>query len=768
MDRKKLLEMENLCIQGFPPACTTACPVHVDVPKMIQEIAAGNYSSALKIFSPKVYFPRIIGRICDHPCEKQCLRKNIDESIAVSLLEKACVEYGSFEKNIWKKPFQKKTQRIAIIGGGLSGLSAAVFLSGKGYLVSVFEQETQIGGRIRNFSEEMLPSREMIADFSLIDFFEIDVKIETKVDQELFQKITAQFDAVYLGTGKPGLSQFSLKGQIDDITYATNIPGVFAGGGLMRQEERYSPITSISDGRRAGISIDRYLKKSSLTESRANEGPSETKLVTNTENIGKLSKINPAGKSYIPEEAEKESARCLQCKCLECVKVCKYLEGFNGYPQKYIREISNNLAIVAGLKTAKRLINSCTYCGLCEKVCPTGLNMSIACNQAREEMVQKGVMPPGIHDFPVKDMLFSNSDRFLLIKHQPGKEKSQYLFFPGCQLPAVYPEYIEKIYGFLIDKLPGGVGLLFQCCGAPAFWAGRKELFQQALTDLKKKWEGMGSPKIIAACTTCFQVLKENIPEMEIMSLWEVYDYHFDFKDNMGQNKEVLSVHDPCTTRGELQIQDTVRSILRKMGYRYSELKYSKDKTKCCGYGGLVSFANKKVADDMINERIRESGHDYLAYCAICREYLAQKGKSAYHILDLIYENVGKERAERNAVGFSQRRENRIKLKKQLLKNIWDEGMGCLDQWDHIEIVLEDDVKNKIEERLILTEDIKKAINYAEETGYKILDPETGHMIAHYKPDIITYWVEYSVGKEKEYLVHKAYSHRLTLMEDLK
>lgn len=325
---KKMLEMENICIQGFPPACTSACPVHVDVSNMIKEIVKGNYSSALKIFRQKVYFPRIVGRICDHPCERKCLRKNVDESISISLLERACVEYGNFEKDIWKKPFRKKPQKIAIIGGGLSGLSAAVFLSEKGYMVSVFEQESHVGGQIWKFSEEMLPRREMIADFALIDFFEIEIKIETRVGQGLFQKIISQFDAVYIGTGKPGLSQFSLENQIDFTTYATKIPGVFAGGSVMRKEEVYSSIASISDGRRAGISIDRFLKKSSLTESRENEGSGETKLIMNMENIGQINRINPMGNSYTQEEAEKESVRCLQCKCLECVKACKYLEGY--------------------------------------------------------------------------------------------------------------------------------------------------------------------------------------------------------------------------------------------------------------------------------------------------------------------------------------------------------------------------------------------------------------------------------------------------------
>ncbi|ATW25744.1 hypothetical protein DCMF_14110 [Candidatus Formimonas warabiya] len=768
MDRKKLLELENVCIQGFPPRCTAACPVHVGGLLMTKEIGEGNFTSALNSFRQKVYFPRIMSRICDHPCEKKCLRKDADEPISLSLLERACVDYGDGEKNIWKKPFRKKSQKVAVIGGGLSGLAAAFFLSEKGYPVTLFEQKPCLGGQIWQYPEEILPREAIKKDLALLDYFEIEQKRETRIDGEMFAALVDQCDAVYLGTGRAGLSGFFFPDQVNSLTYETKIPGVFAGGSGTRKDQAYSPILSLADGKRAGISIDRFLKKSSLTEAREKEGPYETQLVTRIDHMGKEGKVSPQGRGFTPEEARKEAARCLQCSCMECVKACRYLAAFESYPQKYIREISNNLAIVMGVKTAKRLINSCTYCGLCARVCPTGLDMGFVCDQAREEMVRKGVMPPAVHDFPVQDMLFSNSGQFQLIKHQPGWAKSQYLFFPGCQLAALYPEYIEKIYTFLGEKLTGGVGLFLQCCGAPAFWSGRKELFQASLRELEQKWAGMGSPRIIAACSTCLHVFKKNIPSMGILSLWEIFEQSFDFPDIKEPHPEILSVHDPCTTRDEPQIQDAVRSILHKMGYPFQELSYSKEKTKCCGYGGLVSYANKKIADGMIQERISESDHDYLTYCAVCREYLAQKGKPTYHLLDLIYDQGDQEQAGKKKAGYSQKRENRVRLKKQLLKNLWRESMESLEESQGIEIILDEDVQRNLEERLILISDIKKVIDHGEKTGYKILDPETNHLIAHYQPDLITYWVEYSPGENNVYLVHKAYSHRVQLMEDLK
>ena len=71
----------------------------------------------------------------------------------------------------------------------------------------------------------------------------------------------------------------------------------------------------------------------------------------------------------------------------------------------------------------------------------------------------------------------------------------------------------------------------------------------------------------------------------------------------------------PCTSR-ETKMQDSVRNILSKLNHDVSELKYSKELTKCCGYGGLVYFANRDQAQDFINDRIEESKDDLLVYCA--------------------------------------------------------------------------------------------------------------------------------------------------------
>ena len=120
------------------------------------------------------------------------------------------------------------------------------------------------------------------------------------------------------------------------------------------------------------------------------------------------------------------------------MKACEYLAHFKGYPRKYLRDINHNLKMVMGAHTANKMINSCSLCGLCEEICPNNLNMGEVCKNSREIMVKKGKMPPSPHDFPLRDMQFSNGEMFALARPEPGQE-SKAPFFPGLPVKRIVP-----------------------------------------------------------------------------------------------------------------------------------------------------------------------------------------------------------------------------------------------------------------------------------------------------------------------------------------
>ena len=94
------------------------------------------------------------------------------------------------------------------------------------------------------------------------------------------------------------------------------------------------------------------------------------------------------------------------------------------------------------------------------------------------------------------------------------------------------------------------------------------------------------------------------------------------------------------------------------------ELRLSREKTECCGFGGLMQDANPALAREVVARRAKESALDYVTYCAVCRDNLASAGKRTLHLLDLIFPDPAeKDPASRKRPGWSQRQENRARLK---------------------------------------------------------------------------------------------------------
>jgi hypothetical protein len=267
-------------------------------------------------------------------------------------------------------------------------------------------------------------------------------------------------------------------------------------------------------------------------------------------------------------------------------------------------------------------------------------------------------------------------------------------------------------------------------------------------------------------------MFQKHYPDVEILSFWDLYNQRVKTSSGMGLGQQQfpsrkfsnqVAIHDPCSTRYEDHIQDSVRSILRKMGCEIRELSLSREKTECCSFGGVMWLANKPVAEKMVQRRINESPLDYVTYCAMCRDFFAQRGKRTLHVFDYIFGATDTDLAVLPAAGFSQRRENRARLKEKMLKELWSETMPDQEAFESIRLILPDEVLKQVEERLILVEDIQKVIDHAERTGKRMFNSSTNHYLAYNKPASVTYWVEYTPQENGSFLIHKAYSHRMEI-----
>ncbi len=200
-------------------------------------ISKGDFQTAVQVFSRSVPFPRIISLICDHPCEPVCKRREVGEPIAIRSLERSAIVYA-VPQAVRKSMIPPKTQRVAVVGSGLSGLTAAFDLARKGYRVTIFEATDRLGGKLWNYSEELLPRSAIADDFEVLKKVSIEVNFNTYIVlQEALERLRDTYDAVYVGTGKASAQELGIETEIsgpaiiDAVTFETEL-----GGHIYRRE----------------------------------------------------------------------------------------------------------------------------------------------------------------------------------------------------------------------------------------------------------------------------------------------------------------------------------------------------------------------------------------------------------------------------------------------------------------------------------------------------------------------------------------------------
>jgi len=180
MEKNELIAWESKCVQEEAPECTSTCPLHVDARLFLKEIRKGDWGAAYKVLSKTMPFPGILGRICDHPCEERCKRNLVGGSIAIGALERLCVEKYAGKKRV--QPLPRKSQRIAVLGGGLSGVTSALDLLKKGFAVSLFEAADRLGGALWDLPEQLLPRAVITEDLAVLEALRADIQLGVQLD----------------------------------------------------------------------------------------------------------------------------------------------------------------------------------------------------------------------------------------------------------------------------------------------------------------------------------------------------------------------------------------------------------------------------------------------------------------------------------------------------------------------------------------------------------------------------------------------------------
>jgi len=219
------------------PPCVLACPAHTDCQGYAGLIANGEYGEALDLIMNKIPLPASLGRVCPHPCEKECRRGLIDEPVSIQMLKRFAADSGMISgEDLVPETGEDTGKRVAVIGGGPMGLSAAYFLRQMGHAVTVFESMPKAGGMLRyGIPEYRLPKAVLDEEISLIEDMGAELITDTKVGVDIpFDTIKTDFDAVLLGIGAWISTGVGCKGEDAD--------GVIGGIDFLRKVVRNEPM----------------------------------------------------------------------------------------------------------------------------------------------------------------------------------------------------------------------------------------------------------------------------------------------------------------------------------------------------------------------------------------------------------------------------------------------------------------------------------------------------------------------------------------------
>ena len=218
--------------EDYVVPCRHGCPAHIDVPRYIRFISQGDYASANATVREKVPFPHSLGYICVHSCELECKHTYLNEPVSIRNLKRFAAEHDDGE---WKKKAFHKSptgKKIAVVGGGPSGLTAAYFGAKLGHSVTVFESSEKLGGQLRYGIPSYRLPRETL-DREIADILEAgDITVKTSCAVENVPKLLEEgFDAVYVAVGTHQGARLPLPGSdLEGVQVNTDFLRAFEEG----------------------------------------------------------------------------------------------------------------------------------------------------------------------------------------------------------------------------------------------------------------------------------------------------------------------------------------------------------------------------------------------------------------------------------------------------------------------------------------------------------------------------------------------------------
>ena len=209
--------------------CVNACPVGIDIPWYLRFVSQGKCDEALAVIRENVPFPGILGRVCIHPCEDACRRGEVNEPVSICALKRYAADHAKSDPMETLSVLPNTGKRVAVVGAGPGGLSAAYYIRKKGHAVTVYDSMNKPGGMMRyGIPRHRLPEELLDREIGAILDLGIDFRSEESIGNGISLKdLKSDYDAVFLSTG----AQLSRKLDID----GSDSPAVMWGIDFLRE-----------------------------------------------------------------------------------------------------------------------------------------------------------------------------------------------------------------------------------------------------------------------------------------------------------------------------------------------------------------------------------------------------------------------------------------------------------------------------------------------------------------------------------------------------
>ena len=229
--KNNIKQKAEYCLNCKNPQCRIGCPLGNNIPAFIQRVKEDNLEEAYKILCETTVMPAICGRICPHQkqCQGKCVRGIKSDPVSIGEIE-AYVGDWALSNQICHKNIQENNKKVAVIGGGPSGLTAATFLRRKGYQVTIYEKQKDLGGILkRGIPEFRLPNEIVEKTIEQILALGINVQCKKELGRNLeLANLEKEYDAIYLSIGANIPRKMAIEGE--------ELEGVYGGNSLLENQ----------------------------------------------------------------------------------------------------------------------------------------------------------------------------------------------------------------------------------------------------------------------------------------------------------------------------------------------------------------------------------------------------------------------------------------------------------------------------------------------------------------------------------------------------